>query len=93
MCRLVVLGLVPMTVIISLNCCIYWAVRRARIQRSAPLGGHYVTNDNIFLCQNHRQRECSYPKPSQLQSTATDTILAAKISLIPKNTVKIEFQL
>ena len=31
--RLVVLGLVPMTVIISLNCCIYWAVRRARIQR------------------------------------------------------------
>ena len=32
--RLVVLGLVPMTVIISLNCCIYWAVRRARIQRS-----------------------------------------------------------
>ena len=30
-----VLGLVPMTVIISLNCCIYWAVRRARIQRYA----------------------------------------------------------
>ena len=34
--RLVVLGLVPMTVIISLNCCIYWAVRRARIQRYEP---------------------------------------------------------
>ena len=36
LCRLVVLGLVPMTVIISLNCCIYWAVRRARIQRYEP---------------------------------------------------------
>ena len=30
---MIFLGLLPLTIIISLNCCIYWAVRRARIER------------------------------------------------------------
>ena len=32
---MIFLGLLPLTIIISLNCCIYWAVRRARIARSS----------------------------------------------------------
>ena len=32
--RLVVLGALPVGAIISLNCCIFWAVRRARLVRS-----------------------------------------------------------
>ena len=30
---MIVLGLLPLTILVSLNCCIYWAVRRARIER------------------------------------------------------------
>ena len=31
--RLVLLGILPVTATISLNCCLYWAVRRARLER------------------------------------------------------------
>ena len=30
---MIFLGLLPLTILVSLNCCIYWAVRRARIER------------------------------------------------------------
>lgn len=36
--RLIFLGLLPLTIIISLNCCIYWAVRRARLERLGRAG-------------------------------------------------------
>ena len=33
------LGVLPVTAIISLNCCIYWAVRRARLDRGGQGAG------------------------------------------------------